>query len=394
MTRDSELSDPRKSGQVEAKLPSVSDAKPLEEGGPSARHGFTYQDEIGVGFLIEMLEHSDLLRVQCETLDDLVLVRAQHDGSLIAEYVQVKAVHLDQLWSVAALCGSSEAKTSLFEKSLNCDRCAEKSRFRIVTSRSVVSALRLLTFPLGAPGREPGTESFDGLVAELERRYPNARSAKGNGASFWVENCIWQERHSLDAVQSDNFQRLISLSSREGRVLLPQFTQTLLEELRGIVQNASELRWEPDRDKKIIERDKLRAWWERRKRELIEQPPVGKKLRQKMLEANMPQATIELAQSLRRAYIRERYTPRYMQQEETEQASLRVRSEIATLQGLRAAGKIRLSGAEFHYRCFEVLDPINRDLISRGTDDHGAFLRGCMYDMADRCQVRFMEPQQ
>jgi hypothetical protein len=47
--------------------PSIDDAKPGEEGGPVARSGFNYQDEIAVGFLIEMLENQSLLKVHCET---------------------------------------------------------------------------------------------------------------------------------------------------------------------------------------------------------------------------------------------------------------------------------------------------------------------------------------
>ena len=36
--------------------PSVDDAKPIEEGGPVARKGFNYQDEIAVSFLLDMME--------------------------------------------------------------------------------------------------------------------------------------------------------------------------------------------------------------------------------------------------------------------------------------------------------------------------------------------------
>jgi hypothetical protein len=77
-------------------LPSVDDVKPSEEGGPTARSGFNYQDEIAVAFLISMLEIPSLLRVHCETHDDVLLVRAV-DGSATqsAEYVQVKASEPD-----------------------------------------------------------------------------------------------------------------------------------------------------------------------------------------------------------------------------------------------------------------------------------------------------------
>jgi Cap4 dsDNA endonuclease len=57
-------------------FPSVDDVKPDDEGGPISRSGFSYQDEIAVSFLIEMLETSWLLKVHCETHDDLLLVWA------------------------------------------------------------------------------------------------------------------------------------------------------------------------------------------------------------------------------------------------------------------------------------------------------------------------------
>lgn len=88
-----------------APLPSVDDARPSEEGGAIARAGFNYQDEIAVGFLIEMLETPSILKVHCETHDDVLLVRVQNgSGVRIAEFVQVKASEPDKLWSVADLC--------------------------------------------------------------------------------------------------------------------------------------------------------------------------------------------------------------------------------------------------------------------------------------------------
>jgi hypothetical protein len=56
--------------------PSVDNVKPVDEGGPVARTGFNYQDEIAVGFLVEMLETPTLLKVHCETHDDILLVHA------------------------------------------------------------------------------------------------------------------------------------------------------------------------------------------------------------------------------------------------------------------------------------------------------------------------------
>jgi hypothetical protein len=55
--------------------PSVDHIKPSNEGGPNARIGFNYQDEVAVSFLIEMLNDPEIIKVHLETHDDLVLVR-------------------------------------------------------------------------------------------------------------------------------------------------------------------------------------------------------------------------------------------------------------------------------------------------------------------------------
>lgn len=74
---------------TEPVLPSVEDVRPDEEGGPIARTGFNYQDEVVVGFFIEMLDDPTLLKVHCETHDDVLLVR-ETSGTRTAEFVQVK----------------------------------------------------------------------------------------------------------------------------------------------------------------------------------------------------------------------------------------------------------------------------------------------------------------
>jgi hypothetical protein len=53
-------------------FPSADDACPHEQGGPIARIGFSYQDEIAVSFLLEMLQSPALLKVHCETQSGLV----------------------------------------------------------------------------------------------------------------------------------------------------------------------------------------------------------------------------------------------------------------------------------------------------------------------------------
>jgi hypothetical protein len=139
------------SGNTTATFPSVDEVKPAEEGGPEARKGFNYQDEIAVAFLIDMLETPSLLKVHCETHDDILLVHAQDGLEIrIAEFVQVKAGEPNKLWSVADLCQRKKSKvnTSIFERSLGRDQHQEESRFRLVTLRPVVSELENPDFSL------------------------------------------------------------------------------------------------------------------------------------------------------------------------------------------------------------------------------------------------------
>jgi hypothetical protein len=55
------------------------------------------------------------------------------------------------------------------------------------------------------------------------------------------------------------------------------------------------------------------------------------------------------------------------------------------------ADQIDLDGVGFHSLCLERMDAVNaeRDV---GTEDRSAFLKGCMYDIADRCLLRFARP--
>ncbi len=377
-------------------FPSVDDVKPTEEGGPAARSGFTYQDEIAVGFLIEMLEDSSLLKVHCETHDDVLLVRTI-DGSdmRVAEFVQVKASEPDRLWSVADLCNPKKGKTgtSIFEISLARDKHREESRFRIVTLREVHSKLKMLTFPFDAPGRETSGQKFNALQSELDKRFRDLKSPKGNGSSYWLENCFWDVRHSKEAVRKENLFRLQKLGAKEDRVLLLEHAEVLLDKFRAKAKAAGDAKWEPDRDKKIFTREAIREWWERRTRELIEgaASPAGGKLREKMTQARLPDELIKLAIDMRLDYAATVRTPRYMEVGEANRLESKVKSELASLRGRLVAGALDLDGPGFHSLCLERMDALNADRPT-GSEDRSAFLMGCMYDITDRCLHRFARP--
>jgi hypothetical protein len=72
---------------------------PSDAGGVAARAGFTFQDHVGVGLLLDMLSNQTILAVEFETSDDITL-RIQEDGQDINEYVQVKSTEGDSKWNL------------------------------------------------------------------------------------------------------------------------------------------------------------------------------------------------------------------------------------------------------------------------------------------------------
>ncbi|HYN21291.1 MAG TPA: dsDNA nuclease domain-containing protein [Thermoanaerobaculia bacterium] len=374
-------------------FPSVDEVGPSDESGPLARSGFGYQDEIAVGFLIEMLEDQALQKVHCETHDDVLLVwNGGQSAMRLAEFVQVKGSQPNKLWSVADLCiqEKSKAGSSILERSLTRDQHREDSLFRLVTLRSVASELKMLTFPRRGPGREVDGARFQALRMKIDKRFPNLKSPKGNGTPFWIDNCLWDVRHSEQNVRDSNLLRLIRLSGKEGRQLLPEQAEVLLDALRARAKAAGDAKWQPDRDQKIITREALRNWWERRTRELIDGAAAasGKKLREKMIEAQLPGELVGLALEMRRDYAAAVRTSRYMEPEEGDRLKSRVKSEVISLRARYAAGQLALNGAGFHALCLDRMDKINAERPA-GSEDRSAFLKGCMYDIADRCLLRF-----
>jgi hypothetical protein len=376
-----------------APWPSIDHVKPAEEGGPIARTGFNYQDEVAVGFLIDMLGDSTILKIHFETHDDIVLVR-DVDGAIIAEFVQVKAAELNKLWSIADLCRRENGPgTSIFEASLNRDAHAENSRFRIVTLRPVVDGLKLLTFPNGINGREPCGERFLTLSNEFWDRFPAIRSPKKNGASYWIKNCLWDVRHSEHALATSNFSRLLRIAYAEEKTLLPEHIDSLLNELRSWAKEAGGARWEPNRLAKIVWRDKLCAWWAQRTTEILDGASAasGGKLRGKMHAAVLGDDQIRMAVELRRDYAKIVRTSRYMEDDLARRQQSRVKSELASLRARFVAGQIPIDPAAFHALCVERMNALNLER-PEGTEDQSAFLLGCMYDVADRCLHQFARP--
>lgn len=372
--------------------PSVDDAKPMEEGGPDARKGFNYQDEIAVSFFLDMMEDQSIVKIHCETHDDILIVRATEDTNQNrAEYVQVKATEPNQLWTIATLCQRTDGKkgTSVLERSLAHDCHKEQSCFRILTLRQVSADLKILTNPVRSVGREPGCDGLKTLKADIDKKHPGLLSPKGNDCSFWLENCHWDERHNVEAIRNHNKLRVFQFSSSQNNTLLPDATDSLLDDMRRWVKEAGGAFWNPDRDKKIITREQLLIWWDQRVAELTSGGGASSgKLVRKMKNAYLPSDVINLAVDLRRRYTKHLRTPRYTDDDNTEELQNRVRAEVISLRSRYTAGQLEVDSPTFHAMCLDRMDVINSERPA-GEPDRSSFLKGCLYEIADRCLLRF-----
>lgn len=372
--------------------PSIDVAKPIEEGGPSARKGFNYQDEIAVSFLLDMMIDDSIVKIHCETHDDILVVRATDDvNQNFAEYVQIKATEPNQLWTVATLCQRKDGKkgTSVLERSLAHDCYKENSRFRILTLRQVSQDLKILTNPIGSVGREPGCVKLQELKQEIDKKCPGLVSPKGNDSSFWLDNCHWDERHDEEAIRTSNRLSVFQISSAQNNTLLQDAIDSLLDDMRAWVKSAGAAKWAPDRDKKIITREQLIEWWDQRVAELTSAGGAsGGNLVRKMKAAQLPQDVINLAVDLRRRYTRSLRMPRYADNENTDELLSRVRAEAISLRSRYTAGQLDVDAPTFHSMCLDRMDAINNERPD-SVPDRTPFLKGCLYDIADRCLLRF-----
>jgi len=374
--------------------PSVEDTEPEEQGGPIAREGFNYQDEIAVSFLLEMIEKPALVRVHCETHDDIVLIRTHlNQINCIAEYVQVKGDLADQLWTPYMLCNREKAKvgSSIFDKSLGRDKHAEDSIFRIVTRRPVNSELALLKYDRSVPERQIKMPEMLTLCTTIETKSGGYKSAKGNGASYWLERCLWEERQSLEDVRRHNLIKIMELAKKANYELLLDQAEVLLNELRSQAKRAGAAKWIPDKHLKIINREDLLKWWQETLQKLLSLNDAvsGGKLQEKMEAAELTPAQIKLAIDLRLEYAREVRTQKYMKDEEAERLQRRIKSEVNILQANYVAGNPKISAAEFHALCVSHIENVAAD-IDTSNDNLKYYAHGCMYDITDRCLLQFV----
>ena len=239
-------------------LPSIHELPLSEIGGTDARRGFDYQDDVAAAFCLEMLASSGVLQVQCETYDDITLIW-QNDSTEKVEFVQVKKIDLDQFWTIAKLCEKEKGDgSSILEKSLKREGCAEECIFRIVTDVDVKKELDILTYHKDDQRRDISSIDFKELCDAVSKKIGDFKSPKGNDCIHWLHNTYWDVRGSRNALRNANLLLLQELINRQmGEYLAPDQADKIYNKLLRKVHEAASPEKKANPNEKIINKDEL-----------------------------------------------------------------------------------------------------------------------------------------
>ncbi|MDD1149820.1 dsDNA nuclease domain-containing protein [Pseudomonas sp. TNT2022 ID357] len=188
--------------------------RPSNKGGPAARQGFKYQDHVAASFILKMLADSNYVQVECETADDIVAVYYRGE-TLINEYIQVKTTEDEKKWNLdqSTKLDSRKPDTSLFQKSLLCDKRPGDARFRIVSKRDVATVLRCFTVELEKRVLPDEATSRGSMLA---KKFPKTLSDQKRDFNYWADNFVWQVCGSIGSLEAMNMKLLFELAEQQG----------------------------------------------------------------------------------------------------------------------------------------------------------------------------------
>lgn len=120
----------------------------------------------------------------------------------------------------------------------------------------------------------------------------------------------------------------------------------------------------------------------------ISRPQKGaEKMKQKMASANIEDSIIQSAEELKWSYTKETLDNRYVAKSSISKLNDDVLCKLQELKMQLDNSKLDLNGAEFHEYC---VNSISAFAQKYNVDE--ALVRGCMYDITNRCSHRFTKP--
>lgn len=378
--------------ETKVDLPSIHILPLSETGGTDARRGLYYQDDVAAAFCLKMLSADDIVQVQCETYDDITLI-LQSDSVEKVEFIQVKKIDLDQLWSIAKLCQKEKGDgSSILEKSLNKEGCAEDCAFRIVTDAEVKNELDLLTYDSDDPRRDINSSDFKELCDAVSKKIGDFKSPKGNDCVHWLRNAHWDVRGSRESLRNSNLLLLQDFVYYQmGEYLAPDQANKIYDKLLRKVHDAAGPEKRANPNEKIIKRDVFLEWFKAIVNDQLYPGTIGnEKLKSKMAEAGLPSASINTAIEQRRKYRKERLSPTYLSLVDVEKVESDVLAELHQTYSQLEAQIINDTGPQFHSRCLEILKTIKNGYPG-SAEVPLFFYQGYMYDITNRCLHRFSE---
>jgi hypothetical protein len=342
-----------------------------------------------------MVTNQLLEEVWCETHDDITLLWHGEKEQEV-EFVQVKNLSLNALWSVAKLCKREKTNenpqgigSSILEKSFAHDRCIEPCKFRIVTSLPTNDLLKVLTLPLNSPNRDLKDENFGRLIKEVKDKVNGLTSPNGHDVIYWLTNSMWQIM-SQDDVIIRNVANLFKIISSKSIYLTGETIEgNIYPQILIKAQDAASAPWERNDKAKKIQREEFHNWLDNILREA--QYPLkgsaGEKLRDKMERANIANDYILTAQEQRRQFMQERLHPKYLELSDLDLIEGEVLSELKSLRLGLDNGEF-VEGAPFLKVCQDKLRELQNTLQVESKPPM-FYLDGCMYEITDRCAHRF-----
>ncbi|MCW8929984.1 MAG: DUF4297 domain-containing protein [Gammaproteobacteria bacterium] len=372
-------------------LLSIDDDAPEDLGGVYARQGFAYQDDVAAHFLIEMLKNEELTEVRCETNEDITNIWVRNNNR-IAEYVQVKAEHLDQLWTISPLAQrkSSTIKpsgvgTSILEKNFSWDKYIEDSLFRIVTCRQVSNELKPLTYSRDAAIRNQEGNN-DAVRDKLQIKLSDFRSEKGNGIEYWVENAEWLVLDDNN-IQDINKTKLNINLHQLGIEVNPEKLNEIYDALRTLVKEKAELGRKDWKDKKITKAYLIE--YIKNANDPFPDKSKSEKLEKKILAAGLDNTYVKTAREQQREYLKNKRESRYFTHEKTSNIDTAILSRLHGLRSSLDSGELSDSPGEFYNRCLKEIKQAGKNASAFDSDLANAYYEGCMHEVTSRCMHRY-----